>query len=205
MKPVYILNLVLIISVVVLCIKLAMTSNPVGNLSETVMKTITTRTSIRKYQDKPVEKEIINQLLRAAMSAPSAMNKQPWHFVVVTKKEVLLSLALANPYAKMVAHAPLAIVICGDMNKTIEGQGRDFWVQDASATTENLLIAAHAFGLGAVWTGIFPLEERCEAVKQILHLPDHLIPLNTIVIGYPDENPKPKDKFNTENISYDIY
>lgn len=143
-------------------------------------------------------------MLRAAMAAPTAMNKQPWHFVVVDQRAVLDALSEANPYAKMLKKAPLAIVVCGDTEKMIEGGGRDFWIQDASAATENLLLAAHALGLGAVWTGAYPAEDRCKAISKALSLSDNLIPLNMVVIGYPAEHPQPKDKFKEENISYNV-
>jgi nitroreductase len=101
--------------------------------------------------------------------------------------------------------APLAIVVCGDMTKALAGGGREFWVQDASAATENILLAAHALGLGAVWTGTYPSKDRSAKVAELLKMPDTLIPLNTIVIGYPAENPAPKDKWNPQNISYNFY
>ena len=170
-----------------------------------MLETIMTRTSIRQYTDQPVEKEKIEAMLRAGMAAPSAVNKQPWHFVVVTDKEKLSGLATANPNAGMAARAPLAIVVCGDMTKALEGGGRAFWIQDCSAATENILLAAHAQGLGAVWTGTYPSEERVHAVADVLKLPDTLIPLCTVVIGYPAEQPEPKDKWKPENISYNEY
>ena len=105
----------------------------------------------------------------------------------------------------MAAKAPLAIVVCGDMNKAAEGNAREFWIQDCSAATENILLAATGMGLGAVWTGIYPSKERCADVAKVLRLPESLIPLNTIVIGYPDTDVSPKDKWNTENISYNTY
>ena len=91
------------------------------------------------------------------------------------------------------------------MSKALEGDGRGFWVQDASAATENLLLAAHAMGLGAVWTGGFPAQERVDALRKTLALPDSIVPLNAVAIGYPAENPQPKDKFNAANISYSAY
>ena len=172
------------------------------NAEQAVLDNIATRTSIRDYEAQPIEKEKIEKMLRAAMAAPTAMNKQPWHFVVVDQRALLDALAGANPYAKMLRKAPLAIVVCGDTEKMIEGGGRDFWIQDASAATENMLLAAHALGLGAVWTGAYPSEERCQAIGKALSLSDNLIPLNMVVIGYPAEHPQPKQKFKEENISY---
>ena len=187
---------------------LAVTGNDNGKEqdgSEAVLNTILKRTSIRSYKNKPVEKEEIEKLLRAGMAAPTAMNKQPWHFVVVTDKGQLQKLSEANPYAAMAAKAPLAIVVCGDMNKAAEGNAREFWIQDCSAATENILLATTGMGLGAVWTGTYPSKERCADVAKVLGLPESLIPLNTIVIGYPDADVSPKDKWNTENISYNTY
>lgn len=200
-----VLNVVLAIAVVVLGVRLVSGAEDAGESQtqeQAVLDNIAMRTSIRDYEARPVEKEKVEKMLRAAMAAPTAMNKQPWHFVVVDQRSVLDSLAAANPNAKMLLKAPLAIVVCGDMDKVIEGGGRDFWIQDASAATENLLLAAHAMGLGAVWTGAYPSEERSKAISATLSLPDNLVPLNMVVIGYPAEHPQPKDKFNEENITF---
>ena len=170
-----------------------------------MLETIMTRTSIRQYTDQPVEKEKIEAMLRAGMAAPTAVNAQPWHFVVVSDKAKLGELAAANPRAGMLKSAPLAIVVCGDMTKAMEGKGRQFWIQDCSAATENILLAAHAQGLGAVWTALYPMEERIQPVSEALKLPDTLIPLCTVVIGYPAERPEPKDKWKPENVSYNEY
>lgn len=208
-----VLNIVLAIVVVVLSVRLASDKATVDksadvqqsvNAEQVVLDNIATRTSIRDYEARPVEKEKIEKMLRAAMAAPTAMNKQPWHFVVVDQRNVLDALAGANPYAKMLKKAPLAIVVCGNTDKMIEGGGRDFWIQDASAATENLLLAAHAMGLGAVWTGAYPSEERCISISKVLSLSDNLVPLNMIVVGYPAEQPQPKQKFKEENISYNV-
>lgn len=208
-----VLNIVFAIVVVVLSVRLASDKATVDksadaqqsvNAEQAVLDNIATRTSIRDYEARPVEKEKIEKMLRAAMAAPTAMNKQPWHFVVVDQRNVLDALAGTNPYAKMLKKAPLAIVVCGNTDKMIEGGGRDFWIQDASAATENLLLAAHAMGLGAVWTGAYPSEERCISISKVLSLSDNLIPLNMIVVGYPAEHPQPKQKFKEENVSYNV-
>ena len=130
----------------------------------------TTRTSIRAYRDCPVGADTVELLLRAAMAAPSAVNRQPWAFVVVDDRELLRELAGALPFAKMAARAPLAVVVCGDLSRN-PGASGDWWVMDASAASENLLLAAHALGLGAVWTGVYPRGERVEAVRRVLGLP----------------------------------
>ena len=170
-----------------------------------IVENIMTRTSIRNYTDQAISPDTIETLLRAGMAAPTAVNKQPWHFVAVTDKENLSGLATANPNAGMAAKAPLAIVVCGDMTKALEGGGRAFWIQDCSAATENILLAAHALGLGAVWTGTYPNEERVTAVSEVLKLPEYIIPLCTIVIGHPAESPAPKDKWKPEIVSYNEF
>lgn len=171
---------------------------------QSTLDVIMTRTSIRSYQDRPVGADTVELLLRAAMAAPSAMNRQPWVFVVVDDKMLLQQFADSLPYAKMVATAPLAIVVCGDLNK-IPNSSDIQWSQDASAASENLLLAAHAMGLGAVWTGVYPRIERVKAVQNILNLPDNIIPLNVIPIGYPAENPTPKQKWDPSKVYHNSW
>lgn len=176
---------------------------PAADSSAAALEAIFTRTSVRSYDpDRAMSPDTVETLLRAAMSAPTAVNKQPWAFVVLDNREALDSLAEVLPYAKMLNHAPLAIVVCGDMDKALEGTARDFWIQDASAATENLLIAAHALGLGAVWTGVYPDSERVEAVKNRLGLPSAIIPLCVVPVGYPEGEQTPKDKWNPGVIHY---
>ncbi len=181
----------------------ASTEPQAQDTSSAVLDAIYTRTSIRTYQpDHAVSRDTVEMLLRAAMSAPTAVNKQPWAFVVLDTREALDSLAEVLPYAKMLKHAPLAIVTCGDMNKAIEGEGRDFWIQDVSAATENLLIAAHALGLGAVWTGVYPDHERVNAVQERLGMPANIIPLSVVPVGYPEGEHQPKDKWNPDAVHF---
>lgn len=169
-----------------------------GKKSETTMnekaiENIMTRASVRSFTDQIVEEEKIEILLRAAMAAPTAMNKQPWHFVVVTDTSKLSEIAQYP--------SPLAIVVCGDINKTLPGHGKEFWITDASLASQNILLAAHAVGLGGVWTAVFPNPDRTQKVREALGLPENLLPLNTLIIGYPTETPQPKDKWKPENIT----
>ena len=173
--------------------------------AQVAINNIMTRTSIRQYTDEPVSKADIETMLRAGMAAPTAVNCQPWHFVVINSKEKLAELAGDNPRGGMLKKAPLAIVVCGNMDKALPGQGRGFWVQDCSAATENILLAANAIGLGAVWTGLYPDVNRAGAVAKVLKLPETFIPLCTIVIGHPAEQPAPKDKWKPENVSYNEF
>lgn len=160
------------------------------------------RKSVRSYTSRPVEKEKVDIMLKAAMAAPSAVNKQPWSFIVIDDKEVLNHLAQVLPYAKMTAEAPMAIVVCGDLTKSLNGELGQYWMLDCSAASENLLLAAEALGLGAVWTAVYPEEQRIENVRAVLSLPEYIVPFNLIPIGYPQRNEEPKDKFKQENIHY---
>ena len=173
--------------------------------AQAAINNIMTRTSIRQYTGEPVSKENIETMLRAGMAAPTAVNRQPWHFVVINSKEKLAELAGNNPRGNMLKQAALAIVVCGNMDKALPGQGQGFWVQDCSAATENILLAANALGLGAVWTGLYPDENRAASVAKVLKLPQAFIPLCTIVIGHPAEQPQPKDKWKPENVSYNEF
>ena len=166
------------------------------------IETIMTRTSIRSFTDRAVAADTIEMLLRAGMAAPTAVNLQPWHFVVVTDRAKLDELGGNGRQSKMWQESPLVIVVCGNLEKALEGPGQAFWVQDCSAATENILLAAHALGLGAVWTGCYPIEERVAMVSEVLGLPEHIVPLCAIVMGYPNESPEPKDKWKPENVSY---
>lgn len=168
------------------------------------IENIMTRTSIRQYKDQPVEQEKVDILLKAAMAAPTAVNLQPWHFIVITDKPTIDLLSGRQP-----TNAPLLIAVCGDTDKTTMPDGKtklpDFWVEDVSAATENLLLAAHALGLGAVWTGVYPAMERVAEVANVLNCPQNIVPMAVVRIGYPDEAPEPKDKFKEENISYNKF
>lgn len=158
------------------------------------------RVSVRRYTDSPVTSEQVSAILHAAMSAPSGVNKQPWEFIVVDDPQLLKQLADALPYAKMTAHAPVAIVVCGNKDRFLDGVDDVLWEQDLSAASENILLAAHAIGLGGVWTCIYPHEERMEPVKTILNLPDTLIPFNLIPIGHPLTDHAPMDKWHPDRV-----
>lgn len=149
-----------------------------------MIDSIVKRRSIRKYKPEPVPEDIIRQLLEAAMSAPSAQNQRPWHFIVITDRETLAILADVSPYATMTKEAPVAILVCGDPEREIS---KGFWVQDCSAATENILIAVEGLHLGAVWLGIYPRQTRVEYVRNVLHIPKHIVPFALIPVGYPDE------------------
>ena len=165
-----------------------------------LVNTIMTRTSVRAYSDREIRAEFVDTLLRAAMAAPTAMNLQPWQFVVITDRATLDSIASNCRNISMASQAQLAIAVCGDLDIADKGEGQPYWIQDCSAATENLLLAAHAMGLGAVWCGIYPIEERVAFVRSLLQLPDNIIPLNIVPIGYPAAATSPKDKYKPERI-----
>ncbi len=161
---------------------------------------IMTRRSIRAYTAQPVGEDLIKELLAAAMSAPSASNRQPWYFVVITERRQLDALTTILPYGQMLKQAPLAIVVCGDR----ERQPMDgYWAQDCSAATENLLLAAHARGLGAVWLGVYPREERIQGISRMLGLPEQVTPMAVLSIGYPAEHKGPEDRYDESRIRRD--
>ncbi len=156
-----------------------------------------TRRSIRRFTPDPVSDEHIETLLRAAMAAPSAGNAQPWHFITITDRAVMSQLPDIQPHTKMMLIAPLAILVCADV--TLE-KHEGFWVQDCAAATENLLLAAHAIGLGAVWCGAHPRTAWSEGLARLLNLPHHVRPLSLVAIGRPLEEKEPSDRFRRERI-----
>ncbi|MGL4852498.1 MAG: nitroreductase family protein [Tannerellaceae bacterium] len=166
------------------------------------LSTIFNRHSVRQYTDKKVEPEKIEILLRAAMASPTALNKQPWKFIVIDDRTILDQMKEKMPYIKMLETANTAIVVCGDLSKAPEGREQEYWIQDCSAATQNLLLAAHSLDLGAVWVGLYPRVERGEVLREILDIPSNLVPLNIIPVGYPAGKGTPKDKWNPENVSY---
>lgn len=164
------------------------------------VENIMTRTSVRAYTDRAVSEATLDTLLRAAMAAPTAGNKQPWRFVVIDDRATLDSIAERFGSMTMARTAALAVVMCGDTTATFPGEGRDYWMQDVSAATENFLLAANATGLGAVWCGIYPVSERVEWFSQMLRLPAEIIPMACVCVGYPEGTPSPKDKWHPEYI-----
>jgi len=158
------------------------------------------RRSIRRYTDEPVTDAEIEVLLKAAMAAPSAGNQQSWRFIVVRDRAVLDEMSVATPYSKMLAAAPLGMVVAGD---TRDEKHPGYWVQDCSAAIQNLLVAAHATGLGAVWIGVHPEREREENVRRICAVPEGIVPLAMIALGHPEELKPPAERFCGDFVHYD--
>lgn len=162
-----------------------------------VLEAIATRRSIRKFTSEPVSDEAIETLLKAAMAAPSAGNEQPWQFIVIDDKAVLEKTAKLSPYISMAAKSPLSIMVMGD--REVEKYPGN-WMLDCSAAIQNLLLAAHSEGLGAVWCGLWPEEDRVAAARELVNAPQNVIPLAVIVLGHPDQDLKPQDRFDASRV-----
>jgi len=153
------------------------------------LQAILTRRSVRRYNDTPVTDQQIDLLIQAAVAAPSAHNQQPWHFIVIDDRPTLDQITRIHPYSQMLKQAPLAICVCADLQRQKE-PGVDYWIQDCAATTQNILIAANALGLGSCWLGVHPRQQRQQQIAQLLQLPDHVLPFSIIALGLTSETPK---------------
>lgn len=167
--------------------------------SKAVLENIAERKSVRKFLNKEVEEEKITAMVKAGMTAPSGMDRRPWEFVVVTDRAALDSMAAGLPYAKMLTQAPMAIVVCG--NPALSS----YWYLDCSAATQNILLAAEALNLGAVWTAAYPYDDRSNVVRKYTGMPEDIIPLCVIPIGYPDGPQKAKDKYDETKVHRNKY
>ncbi len=161
------------------------------------LEAIHTRRSVRKYQDQPLPEALVRKLLAAAMMAPSARNAQPWQFVVIDDRELLAEYARNHPNAAMAKDAPLAVLVCGDVRLELSA---GYWPVDCAAAVENLLLAAHALGLGAVWTGVYPREDRMATLRRLCGVPDDVMPHSLIVLGYPAEQPTTVQRFHPDRV-----
>jgi nitroreductase len=166
------------------------------------VEALLTRRSVRRYTDEPVPEELVDKLLHVAMAAPSAGNEQPWLFVVVRDRGQLRAAAEAEQYGGMIASAQVAVVVCADLD-LVEHEG--FWIQDCAAVTQNLLLGAHALGLGAVWVGTYPREERVEGLRMVFGLPANVVPFSVVAIGYPADQLAPADRFDPSRIHVNRY
>lgn len=158
------------------------------------------RRSVRKFTQEAVPEELVEELLHAAMSAPSACNRKPWEFWVVTEPETLEKLRKASRFTNY--EAKLVIVVAGNLSRALPMQLGDYWIQDCSAATENILLRAVDLGLGAVWCGIHPQKRPVERVRELLGMTEKQIPLNIIFLGYPGEVPEPRDQYQERNVHW---
>ena len=161
------------------------------------MKEIFERRSIRKFTDEPISQVHLEKLLRAAMRAPSAGNQQPWEFIVVKNKETMKAVQQFHPYARPLDTADCAVVVCGDTRRQ---RFQGYWVQDCSAAIQNLLLEAKFLGLGGVWMGVYPMDERVSACSKLFRLPEEVIPLGIVALGHPAEDPEPMDTYLPERV-----
>lgn len=159
-----------------------------------------TRRSIRKYdKNKKVSDEQIKKILAAAMSAPTARNYQSWRFVVITGRELLDKIPGVHPYASMMKEAACGILVCGDMS--VEAMA-EYNNQNCSAATQNILLAAHALGLGAVWLGVYPREKRVEGLRALLSIPENILPISLVAIGHAAEEKGREDRYDVKKVHY---
>jgi nitroreductase len=169
------------------------------------LEAIMTLRSVRAYSNRPVPEEALRTILRAAMQAPSARNAQPWYFVVVTERRRLDAIPKLHPYSDMLLQAPAAILVCGDLSLE---EDPEYLNQDCSAATQNMLLAAHDLGLGAVWLGVYPREKRVLAIRQLFNLPGRVLPVSMVALGYaagcaagyPAESKEPQDRYQPERV-----
>ena len=167
-----------------------------------MLQPILSRRSIRKFTDVRVSDKDIEDILKAAMAAPSAGNSQCWEFFVINKREILDEIPKIHPYAQMTLEAPVAILVCADITRE-KYKGR--WMLDCSAASQNILLAAHTKGLGAVWVGIYPEEIRMNGMIELLNLPDNIKPVSLIPIGYPAEAKSPSNRFDKSKIHFNKF
>ncbi|MBN1370343.1 MAG: nitroreductase family protein [Anaerolineaceae bacterium] len=168
-----------------------------------ILETIFKRRSIRSFTDQPVPREMLVDLLKAAMAAPSAANHRPWEFVVLTEPQIVADLKDVLPYAKF--NAPAVIVVSGRPEQGYTESGGNYWVQDCSAAIENMLIAAVGMGLGTVWTGIYPIQTRVADVRRVLGIPETAVPLAAVLVGYPAEAKPARTQYNEARVHWEQY
>lgn len=161
---------------------------------------ICTRRSIRKYTGKQVSENDINELLKAAMYAPSARNQRPWHFIVLRQSETLKAITQIHPFSSMLNEASVAIVVCADL---LLEQSEGYWVQDCAAATQNILLASHSLGLGSVWLGVHPRAERSDGIAKLFQLPENIKPFSIVAIGYPNEEKPQPERVIPERIHFE--
>ncbi len=163
------------------------------------MNSIYTRRSIRKFTNQPIDNEILLRIIKAGMNAPSAKNLMPWHFVVISERELLDSIPSFQPYSKMLYEAQAAILVCAD--KTLQ-ETPGYWGADCGAVSQNILLEIENIKLGGVWLGIYPLVDRMNGIINLLKLPEHIVPFSLIAVGFPNEIKEPNNKFFEDKIHF---
>ncbi len=166
------------------------------------LQSIFARRSVRRYQERPIRDEKIQDLLDAAMAAPSACAQDPWEFIVVRDERKLGEIAEALPNGKFLADAPLGLVVCGDSQRAHGGE-LSFLLQDCSAAIENILLAASMMGLGGCWLGVHPREERMDFIRRYFKLPEEIVPVSVLALGWPQEELPPRTRTESACIHYE--
>jgi nitroreductase len=165
-----------------------------------LLDAIMTRRSTRVFEDRAVPDDVLETILRAGMAAPSAGNEQAWRFVVLKDRDVRERVSKCTPYAGLLAEAPLGIAVCG----AVDAQKHEgYWVQDCAAATQNMLLAAHDLGLGCVWLGFYPVADRCDGAARVLGLPDNIVPMSVVALGYAAESKPPADRYDPGKVFVD--
>jgi len=165
---------------------------------------IFTRRSVRDYLAREIPAGMLDDLLEAGMAAPSARATDPWHFIVVTKRETMVRMVTALPNGKMLLTAPAALVVCGDMHRALEGY-ESYMLQDVSAAVENILLAAGGLGLGSCWLGIHPRRNRMDGIRALFHLPGHIVPVAGIALGWPETTPEARTRYRQECVHREVW
>lgn len=204
-KIVPLIVVALLVVVIVIASRQSADFVPTTKNGNAALENIFARKSVRSYTNQKVTREQLDTLARAAMAAPTGMGKEPWFIVLIDSRAILDSLAAALPTAKPLMQATAAVAVCCDTTKAAMDVHEHYWVQDCSAASENVLLAAEAMGLGAVWTSVWPRADRLDAAHRILELPDNIIPLNIIAVGYPLHDEKPKNKYKAEKIRWNNF
>ncbi len=166
------------------------------------LRAILTRRSIRNFLPEGIEEQKVELLLRAAMQAPSAHNKQPWQFVVIMERELLNAIADFHPYAKMLHQAPLALAVCGDLRREKDER---YLALNCAAATQNILLAAHNLELGAVWVAIYPRKARIDKIKELLELPQFVLPISLVAVGYPKRSAEPEERYDAKKVHFNTW
>ncbi|MBE6494326.1 MAG: nitroreductase family protein [Methanosphaera stadtmanae] len=169
------------------------------NNSEIILENINKRCSTRVFNDKKISLEDLKTIIKSAFCAPSATNLQPWEYIIITDYDKVRDMRNIHPYAAMFETASSGIIVCGNLNKVIPNY-EEFWIQDCSAATQNILLAANALGISSVWTGIYPVEERCDKLKEYFCLPENIMPFALIALGYCDKEANIIDKYDEKKI-----
>ena len=193
------------LSVFVMTMLVGVNGLPAQEFDNDTIKTIMTRRVVRDFTSTRVSHDQLLTIVKAGMAAPSAMDKRPCEFIVITSKILLKKLGENLPYADIIAKAPAAIIVCGNTQKQFGGKDTSYWVMDASAAIENMLLAAESMDLGAAWSAVYPEAKRIELVCSIIRMPEHVIPLGIVPVGFIEGKPKTKDKYNHKQLHWEQF